>query len=99
MRGRIGGMIRRILYALQTLRLIAFMIAGADVGRVVGLGAHNHSFEESVSERFRGAIIGAFCGLAVELVVRQLLPIPQRDIQPPRFSLRTLLIATTLVAV
>jgi hypothetical protein len=47
---------------------------------------------ESAEQKFHGAIIGAFLGLAVELVVRQILPV--RDIQSMQFNLRNLLIAS-----
>jgi hypothetical protein len=95
MRGRMGGMLRRILYLLQVLRLAVLMIIGAGIGSLPSI---SHNYVERVEKQFSGAIVGALCGLAVELVVRQLVPIPQ-NIPPLRFSLRTLLIATTLVAV
>jgi hypothetical protein len=98
MRGRMAGMLRRILYALQVLRLIVLMLVGAGIGSGIGPSPTSHNFAERAEQRFSGAVLGALCGFAAELVVRQFLPIPQ-NIPPLRFSLRTLLIATTLIAV
>jgi hypothetical protein len=89
-------MLRRILYVLQVLRLIVLMLIGAGIGYAPRI---SHSQAEMVEQQFSGAILGALCGLAVELVVRELLPIRQREIPTVRCSLRTLLIVTTLVAV
>jgi drug/metabolite transporter (DMT)-like permease len=98
-RGRMAGMLRRIHYVRQVLRLSVLMLVGAAVGYalqpVVG-----HGIAGELEERvFHGAIVGAFCGLAVELFVRLLLPVPQHDIPLLRFSLRTLLIVVTYAAI
>jgi hypothetical protein len=74
---------------LRLLRLIALMLFGA----LQGFGStaiESSCFYRDISP-FVNAIIGALVGLGIELLLCQIkLPI--------RFSLRTLLIATTLVA-
>jgi hypothetical protein len=94
-----GMLCARLAYAFQLLRLITLMLAGACLGHLMGGSPLAHSQFEFVQGQFSGATTGAFCGLAVELVIRQFLPVPQREIPAVRYSLRTLLIATTLVAV
>src|SRR5262245_47066421 len=91
-------MLRRILYVLQVLRLTVLMLAGASIGSLMGTGVC-HSPYELVERQFHSTIFGALCGLAVELVVRQAFPIPEHDIPPLRFSLRTLLIVFTYAAI
>jgi len=74
------------------------MIIGAGFGHVMGVSPNSHSFAERAEQRFSGAIFGALCGFAVELVIRQFLPIPE-NIPSLRFSLRTLLIVVTYISI
>jgi hypothetical protein len=90
-------MLRRILYVLQVLRLIVLMLIGASVGVLMTIGP-THRFSELEERRLSGAIFGALCGFAAELIVRQVLPIPENT-PPLRFSLRTLLITITYTAI
>jgi hypothetical protein len=90
MRGRMGGMLRQFAYCVQVLRLTLLMLLGAAFGG--GPDVSSHSMAEAVERQYHGAIIGAFLGLAVELAVRQILPV--RDIQSMQMNLRNLLIAS-----
>ena len=85
-----GGMLRQFAYCVQVLRLALLMLLGAGYGGLPG--ASSHSMAEAVEQQYHGAIIGAFLGLAVELGVRQILPV--RDIQSMQINLRNLLIAS-----
>ena len=87
---------QRFLRALQVLRLAVLMLLGAGFGQLPKL---SHSQAEAAEQHFSGAILGALCGLAIELFLRLFLPVPQGELPAIRFTIRFLLIVTTLIAV
>src|ERR1700754_3477716 len=90
--GRMTVMFRHLAYLVQVLRLALFMLIGARIGGLPT--ASSHSMVEAAEMQFHGAMVGAFVGLTIELVVRLFWPI--RDLQSMQFNRRTLVIVSAV---
>jgi len=53
---------------MRTLHLVVLMLVGAAIGNVPMVGR----FPDVVEQQFANTIFGAFCGLAMEMVIRAL---------------------------
>jgi hypothetical protein len=106
MRGRMSGMDEPRPPLIKLICLIAFMCLGALFGIAI-LGewflevtaGYDHGQGESARCNLVGAVLGALGGVCLELALRLFeKPLPQVEKPKLQFSLRTLLVATTLTA-